>query len=96
MKARLLKIAAGLWPLAGLALFVWQALEGRLDLGGGEKDLVWGIPLVVYCVLYATVFWILQRRLNVTMSIIGALIGAAVLLGLIGLAIGPDRLGIAW
>ena len=97
MGKRLARIAAALWPFAGLALFVWLAVTGQLDLGGGEKDLVWGIPLAAYCLLYAAAFWVLQRRgLSIMISIAYALVAAATLLVLIGLAIGPDQLGIAW
>jgi hypothetical protein len=49
-----------LWPLPLAPLFVWLAAEDHIRLGGGDKDIILGIPLALFALIYLPaygVFW---------------------------------------
>ena len=82
------RLVAGFLPLALTAAFGFLLAEGHLDLGGGEKDIVWVIPCALWSLLYAIsslVLW--TRRWPLGRSIL--LSSAVAVLGLLlaGLAL---------
>jgi hypothetical protein len=87
-----LRAVTALLPLALTALLIYVAIGGRLDLGGGEKDLVWIFPPLLWSLLFAAsalVCW--HRGMPLGRSLVrSALVGmagvvlAAALLALVG------------
>lgn len=57
-----LVIVGWLWPLPALPLFLWLTMEGVLNFGGGEKDILMVIPATFYSLLYWVAFFIWRRR----------------------------------
>ena len=57
-----LRIATALLPLALVPVLVHLIASGQLDLGGGEKDLVWVVPWLVWSLLFAASSFDLLRR----------------------------------
>lgn len=57
--AILLRLALALLPLAASLLLAWL-LAGPLSLGGGEKDIVLAIPLLLFALVHlplSLLFW---------------------------------------
>jgi hypothetical protein len=65
----LLKLLAAIGPLLLTVFFAWLVMEGYLDFGGGGKDVLLVLPLLlwslVYLGCYLTLWWrrFRQRRL---------------------------------
>ena len=55
------KILGGLWPVLSVIFFVWMNSEGILNLGGGEKDILFAVPLFIFSILYLCVYLICLR-----------------------------------
>jgi hypothetical protein len=53
---------AGLLPLVLTPVFGFLLAEGHLDLGGGEKDLIWVLPWALWALVYAISFLVLWAR----------------------------------
>ena len=84
-------------PLALAPVLVHLIAEGRIDLGGGEKDLVWILPWLLWSLLFggSAMFlwwrrWSLSRSLarSAAIAIAGVLVAMGVLaiLGQLGIA----------
>ena len=78
-----LRIVITLAPLALVPILVTVIADGRLDLGGGEKDLVWVIVWCVWSVFFAISSFVLWRR----GWSIGRSLGRSILVGLVGLVL---------
>ena len=50
---RLFRIATAILPLALAPLLLWLIAGGHVDLGGGEKDLIWILPWVLWSLVFA-------------------------------------------
>lgn len=57
-----LRVIAALFPLALTPLLVQLIANGVLDLGGGEKDLVWVLPWFAWSLTFAISSFILWSR----------------------------------
>ena len=89
----LLRVATASIPLALVPVLVQLIGSGALDLGGGEKDLVWVLPWLLWSLLFAASSLILWHRgwslshstvLSAVVGLAGVLL-AAVLLAIFGL-----------
>ena len=58
----LVRITTALIPLALVPVLVNLIANGRIDLGGGEKDLVWILPWSLWSLLFAASAMVLWRR----------------------------------
>lgn len=58
----MLRVAIALFPLALTPVLVRLIASGQLDLGGGEKDLVWVLPWFLWAVLFALSSFVLWYR----------------------------------
>jgi len=85
---RLLRVVIALLPLASAPALVHLIASGRLDLGGGEKDLVWVLPWLLWSLLFATgsfAFWrrgwpvLRSTAWSAVLGLVGLLLAAAVL-----------------
>lgn len=56
------RISAALLPLAGTPVLFFGIVEGWIDLGGGEKDLVWVLPCLLWSMLFAVASLVCWRR----------------------------------
>lgn len=64
MPRKLIQIGIAITPLLLTPLVFYTLTEGKLNLGGGEKDILWMIPWVVWGALFpasALVFMIRNR-----------------------------------
>ncbi len=59
---RALAIIGWLWPLPALPLFLWLTMEGVLNFGGGEKDILMIVPATFYALLYWIALAVWRRR----------------------------------
>ncbi len=57
-----LRLLLALFPLLLTPALGFLLVEGYLDLGGGEKDVVWLLPWALWSVLYGTSSGILWAR----------------------------------
>ena len=57
-----LRFATALLPVALVPVLVRLIAGGQLDLGGGEKDLVWVLPWLLWSLLFAASSLVLWRR----------------------------------
>jgi hypothetical protein len=57
-----LRVAIALLPLCLAPLLVHLIGDGVIDLGGGEKDLVWVLPWTLWSLLFAIASLVLWRR----------------------------------
>jgi hypothetical protein len=57
-----LRVIIALLPLAFVPVLVQLIAGGLLDLGGGEKDLVWVIPWFVWSLIFAISSFVLWFR----------------------------------
>ena len=98
MIGSVLRIVIALAPLAITPVLVRLNAYGHIDLGGGEKDLVWALVWTLWSVLFAISSFVLWRRKwSIARSVVrSALVGivgvflAAILLALFG------QLGVDW
>ena len=58
----LVRITTALIPLALVPVLAYLIAYGRIDLGGGEKDLVWILPWSLWSLLFAASALVLWRR----------------------------------
>ncbi len=56
------RVAIALLPLCFAPALVYLIGDGRIDLGGGEKDLVWVLPWTLWSLLFAIASLVLWRR----------------------------------
>lgn len=92
----LLRAAIALLPLACAPVLLCLIAGGQLDLGGGEKDLVWVLPWLLWSLLFALSSFILWHRgWSVARSTVASVIAglAGVLLTAILLAV-AGQLGV--
>lgn len=83
---------SALLPLALTPLWLHLIASGRLDLGGGEKDLVWLVPWTVWSLVFAVGSLVLGHRgwplgrASLRSALVGlaALVLGAAILGLFG------------
>lgn len=91
------RVIIALLPLALVPVLVHLIASGRLDLGGGEKDLVWVLPWLLWSLLFAASSLVLWRRgWSLSSSLLGSsLVGLAGVLvaGILLAALG--QLGVA-
>jgi hypothetical protein len=92
----LLRCVVALLPLAVTPILLQLIAEGRLDLGGGEKDLVVLFPWVLWSLLFAGSSFFLWYRGTPVMraSTWAALIGIAGLLAAAVLLASVGQLGV--
>lgn len=63
----MLRVITALFPLALAPVLVILIANGQLDLGGGEKDLVWVLPWLLWSIIFAVssfVLWYLGWPLS--------------------------------
>lgn len=58
----LIRVSTAWLPLALVPVLVGLIADGRIDLGGGEKDLVWVLPWTLWSLLFGASAMILWRR----------------------------------
>ena len=85
---RLLRVVVALLPLASVPALVHLIASGRLDLGGGEKDLVWVLSWLLWSLLFALNsfgFWrrgwpaLRSSAWSAVVGLVGLLLAAALL-----------------
>ncbi len=59
---RLFRVVIALFPLALVPVFVRLIATGKLDFGGGEKDLVWVVPWLLWSLIFTVSSFILWYR----------------------------------
>jgi len=89
------KVLGAIWPFVASLLFYSLVLSGKLNFGGGEKDVVLIVPLAAFCLLYGlsyivTVFF----KLVVWKGILASFVASIILFLIIGVVLGPSLLGI--
>lgn len=57
-----LRVAIALLPLCLAPALVYLIGDGLIDIGGGEKDLVWVLPWTLWSLLFAIASLVLWRR----------------------------------
>jgi hypothetical protein len=60
--AGIMRVAIAVTPLLLAPVFVYLVGEGVLDLGGGEMDLVWVAPWLLWSLLFAVASLVFWRR----------------------------------
>ncbi len=60
--ANILRVAVALLPLALSPLLLHLFAYGIIDLGGGEKDIVWLFPWVLWSLIFAASSFVLWYR----------------------------------
>lgn len=56
------RVMTALLPLALAPVLVMLIANGQLDLGGGEKDLVWVVPWFLWSMIFAVSSFVLWYR----------------------------------
>jgi len=56
------KVIGAVWPLVIFPILLYLTAQGTLDLGGGEKDIVIAIPMLVFTLFYLVSFIILIKK----------------------------------
>jgi hypothetical protein len=88
MRASFVRLVVILLPLASVPLLAHLIAAGRIDLGGGEKDLVWVLPWLLWSVLSgisSSVLWRRGRSLSrstawsALVGLLGVLVAATIL-----------------
>lgn len=82
----LFKVFLAVVPLLITLLLGWLTMEGYLNFGGGEKDIILALPLllwsVVYLCCYLALWW---RRLSTARSVAGSgVLASGVVCGVVG------------
>ena len=91
------RIITALFPLALTPVLVELIANGQLDLGGGEKDLVWVIPWFLWSMIFMLSSFFLWyrgwslRRSSVRSAIVG--VGGVLLAALLLAAFGQLGIG---
>ncbi len=66
----MLKLFLAVVPLLLTALFAWLVMDDRLSFGGGEKEIVLAVPLVIWSLAYLGCYGVLWwRRATVARSV---------------------------
>jgi hypothetical protein len=97
LRVAVLRTVLALVPLAAVPVLLTLLADGRLDLGGGEMDLVWLIPWTLWSLVFAVSSFVLgSRGWSIARSVLrSTLVGlAAVLAGALLLA-AFGQLGVA-
>ncbi|MEN8160073.1 MAG: hypothetical protein ABFS41_08385 [Myxococcota bacterium] len=88
MSRPLLRLLAAFLPLLLVPAFGFLIAEGHLDLGGGDKDIVWVFPYAAWSLLYAlssVVLWVrgwplsAAARRSALVAVLGVLAGGVAL-----------------
>ena len=56
------KLFWGVLPLLLSGVLVWLTMEGHLNFGGGEKDVLLAIPLLLWSLAYLSCYLVLWWR----------------------------------
>jgi len=56
------KVLGAIWPLIIFPLLIYLNLQGNIDFGGGEKDIVIAIPMLVFSLFYIVSYIFMLRR----------------------------------
>ncbi|HSG30143.1 MAG TPA: hypothetical protein VLB82_01205 [Thermodesulfobacteriota bacterium] len=56
------KIIGAIWPLIVFPAVLFLTIQGTLDLGGGEKDIVIAIPMLAFTLIYLVSYVILTKK----------------------------------
>ena len=97
MGAGLVRLVVALLPLACVPLLVHLIAGGQIDFGGGEKDLVWVLPWLLWSLLFGISSCVLWYRgwpalrstvWSAIVGVAGVLVAAAILMmfGQLGVA----------
>jgi hypothetical protein len=88
MSTGLVRLVVALLPLAFVPLLVYLIASGEIDLGGGEKDLVWVLPFLLWSLLFGISSCVLWRRgwpalrstvWSAVVGLLGVLVAATIL-----------------
>lgn len=84
----LVRVVVALLPLALVPVVVHLIAGGQIDLGGGEKGLVWVLPWLLWSLLFGTSSFVLWHRgwsvrrstvWSAVVGLVGVLIAAMIL-----------------
>ena len=56
------KIIGAIWPLIVFPAVLYLTIQGTIDLGGGEKDIVIAIPMLAFTLIYLVSYVILAKK----------------------------------
>ncbi len=70
------RVFGGVWPIAAIIIALWMTQRGCIDLGRGEKDIAWLIPILIYTLVY-TVAYVICTKMKV--SVIKSILISSVL-----------------
>jgi hypothetical protein len=56
------KVIGAVWPLVIFPILLYLTVQGTLDLGGGEKDIVIAIPMLVFTLFYIVSYIFLLKK----------------------------------
>jgi len=56
------KVIGAVWPLVIFPILLFFTIQGTLDIGGGEKDIVIAIPMLVFALFYLVSYMILIKK----------------------------------
>ncbi len=93
----MLRAAIALIPLALTPVWLHLIASGALDLGGGEKDVIWLFPWLLWSVLFAISSFVLWQRgwpigrstgRSVAVGFVGVLLAGALLAAIGQLGVG--------
>ena len=73
----LLKLFLAIVPLLLTLLLAWLTMEGRLNFGGGEKDLFIAVPLLLWSLVYLCCYLTLWWRRSSTARLVAVSSGVA-------------------
>ncbi len=85
MKRWIVRLSLLLTPLALVPVFWFLVAESILNFGGGEKDLLLMIPLLIWSIVYMVIFvvgWI--KGFTILRTLIYSAAGASILILLAG------------
>ena len=92
---KLFRILGGIWPFGCLPVFYVLTMNGTLNFGGGEKDIVLIVPLAAFCLFYLISYVVVSRfTQSIWKALFFSTIASCVELMLLGIVLGPSLLGI--
>ncbi len=74
------KVIGALWPLIIFPAFLYLTVQGNIDLGGGEKDIVIAIPLLAFTLIYLVSYIFLIKKKKRTFIVVMLSAGISLLL----------------
>ncbi len=74
------KVIGAIWPLIIFPSVLYLTIQGQLDLGGGEKDVVIAIPMLAFTLFYLISYFILIKKKKRTYIAVILSAGIALLL----------------